>query len=112
MSKTNRHHKPGGVVVSITAPDAKEVFVAGTFNNWDPKGLRLKRSSADGRWSATLELPPGRHEYKFIVDGRWCCEPGCDGPHDGCPGCVPNAFGTMNRVVIVDECSLETELVR
>lgn len=111
MSKSNRHHKPGGVEVSLDAPDAKEVFVAGTFNNWNPRGQRLKRTTRDGHWVATLDLDPGRHEYKFIVDGRWCCEAGCDGPFNGCPGCVPNQHGTMNRLLIVEESSLESELV-
>ena len=28
-----------------------------------------------GEFSATLELPEGRHEYKFIVDGEWMHDP-------------------------------------
>lgn len=103
MSKHNPQCKPGGIVVSIRAPEAKEVFVAGTFNNWNARAQRLKRTGKEGHWVATLDLPPGRYEYKFIVDGRWCCELGCDGPYNGCPGCVPNALGTMNRTLVVGE---------
>lgn len=110
MSKHNAAHKPHGVVVAIEAPGAKEVFVAGTFNNWNPQSQRLKRAAKEGRWVGTLDLPPGRYEYKFVVDGRWCCEAGCDGPPDGCPGCVPNKFGTMNRVLVVEEPSLAAGL--
>ncbi|MGD9789189.1 MAG: glycogen-binding domain-containing protein [Phycisphaerales bacterium] len=103
MSKRSSQCKPEGAAVSIKAPGAKEVFVAGTFNNWDPRAQVLKQSGKDGQWGTTLDLPPGRYEYKFIVDGRWCCEVGCDGPYNGCPSCVPNELGTMNRVLVVGE---------
>lgn len=102
MSKHSPQCKPGGIVVSIMAPDAKEVFVAGTFNNWSAHAQRLKRTGKDGHWVATLDLPPGRYEYKFIVDGEWCCELGCDQQYSGCPNCVPNEFGTMNRLLLVE----------
>ena len=68
------------------------------------RGLRegsLLTQRDDGTWAITLDLPPGRYEYKFVVDGQWCCEPGCDGTNRDCPKCVPNAFGTMNRFVEV-----------
>lgn len=82
------------------APDAKQVFVAGTFNKWSSDATPLERGR-QGKWSVKVDLPAGRHEFKFIVDGAWCCEPGCDGPHEGCPGCVANEFGTMNRAIEV-----------
>ena len=56
---------------------------------------------AKGNWDVALALPPGRHEFKFVVDGVSCCEPGCEGPHQGCPKCVPNSSGTMNRFIEV-----------
>ena len=31
--------------------------------------------SDHGDFSATTELPEGRHEYKFIVDGQWRHDP-------------------------------------
>lgn len=52
-----------------------------------------------GNWSVGLKLSPGRYEFKFVVDGDWCCEPGSEDGTDLGPGCVPNAFGTMNRVI-------------
>ena len=72
--------------------------MAGTFNGWDATTLPMKLAGG-GAWSLAVELEPGKHEFKFVVDGAWCCEPGCDGPHADCPGCVPNDMGTMNRVV-------------
>ena len=56
---------------------------------------------AKGNWDVAVALPPGHHEFKFVVDGVSCCEPGCEGPHQGCPKCVPNESGTMNRFIEV-----------
>jgi hypothetical protein len=103
MSKRDPHCRPGGTAVSIKAPDAKQVFVAGTFNNWSTTAHPMKRTTRDGHWVLDLDLTPGTYEYKFVVDGQWCCEPGCDKAFDGCPGCVPNEHGTMNRVLVVEE---------
>ncbi len=82
------------------AAHAQRVFVAGTFNNWKPDATPLARDNA-GNWRASLKLPTGRHEFKFVVDGQWCCDPGCAGDH-ACPNCVPNGLGSMNRVLEVE----------
>lgn len=100
MSWHNKTASPPRTRFTCTAPAAKAVFVAGTFNDWNPTATPLKRGPK-GVWSADIELAPGRYEFKFLVDGVWCCEPSCDEPHDGCAKCVPNAFGTMNRVIEV-----------
>lgn len=60
------------------APDASEVYLAGSFTEWDNHSLRMKKASR-GVWNATVELPPGSYEYKLRVDGEW----------------VENAFGTV-----------------
>lgn len=85
---------------SCHAPTAAHVSIAGTFNDWCANSHLMKKG-ANGKWAAKIKLAPGRYEYKFVVDGEWCCEPGCDGPHAGCPACVGNEFGTMNRVIDV-----------
>ncbi len=82
----------------VHAPLAKQVFLAGSFNAWDPTTRPMERSKR-GDWSTAVDLGAGKHEFKFVIDGEWCCEPGCDGPHEGCPGCVPNEMGTMNRII-------------
>jgi hypothetical protein len=104
MSQHDRQSHPARASVTTTAPNAKTVFVAGTFNDWNPKSHPLTRVG-DGRWALTLDAPPGRHEYKFIIDGAWCCEQGCDKPFDGRPECVANEMGTMNRVLVVGDAA-------
>ena len=94
------HKEQTGTRVSIHAPQAKGVFVAGAFNGWNPRSHPLRRGR-DGQWVGTLKLPPGSHPYKFMVDGTWCCADGHDGPYDGRPGHAPNALGTMNIVLHV-----------
>jgi 1,4-alpha-glucan branching enzyme len=91
---------PQPVHVSCHAPKATAVFVAGTFNDWKPDATPL-HPLPNGTWTGVLPLPLGRHEYKFVVDGQWCCEPGCEHEYRGCPKCVPNDFGTMNRLLEV-----------
>jgi hypothetical protein len=53
--------------------NAKNVFVAGNFNNWDPGKIRLKKSG--DAWLAPVILSPGNYQYKFIVDGDWITDP-------------------------------------
>jgi 5'-AMP-activated protein kinase regulatory beta subunit len=98
--KHGHEHADGVVHFFCSAPDAQSVFVAGTFNDWQPDATPMMRDD-DGVWTAALALSPGRYEYKFVVDGQWCCEPGCEHEYRGCPKCVPNEFGTMNRVLEV-----------
>ena len=86
-------------IISCSAPDAQAVSVAGTFNNWDAAATPMKKAKS-GKWSVRLSLLPGQYDYKFIVDGRWCCDPDCAEDHV-CPNRVPNDVGSMNRVLIV-----------
>lgn len=82
------------------APAAQAVFLAGSFNDWKADATPMTKDG-EGNWSVTLDLPPGRHQYKFVVDGNWCCEPGCDDrTYQGRDG-VANEYGTQNRVIEV-----------
>ena len=48
------------------------VSVGGSFNGWNATANMLKDDDKDGVWSAEIELPPGRVEYKFVVNGdQW-----------------------------------------
>lgn len=54
-------------------PDARIVAVAGSFNNWNQSQLLFAR--VGGEWICRINLPPGKYEYKFIVDGNWLTDP-------------------------------------
>jgi 1,4-alpha-glucan branching enzyme len=83
------------VQFSFTAPEAQQVCLAGDFNGWDT-GATLMKKDKKGVWKKALSLAVGRHEYRFIVDGKWLNDPSCS-----C--CVQNEFGSMNCVVEVEE---------
>lgn len=72
---------------------AREVTIAGSFNNWDVSNMRMVRT-AGGRWVRVMFLPPGRYEYLFVVDGRCVADPRATES-------VPNVFGCVNSVVSV-----------
>jgi 1,4-alpha-glucan branching enzyme len=53
--------------------EARRVTRAGDFNGWDRDGVPMERR---GRaWVATVDLEPGRHAYKFVVDDEWITDP-------------------------------------
>ena len=86
--------------ICCEAPGATAVAVAGSFNDWDTESTPLQHED-EGQWSVKLDLPPGRYEYKFLVDGCWCCEHGTDDAEPAGDR-VPNVFGTMNLVLVVE----------
>lgn len=53
--------------------DAKDVRLSGSFINWSEPGLRMQR--VNNRWLISVNLEPGKHLYKFIVDGKWMVDP-------------------------------------
>ncbi|MDP8244425.1 MAG: polymer-forming cytoskeletal protein [Candidatus Hinthialibacter antarcticus] len=66
--------KPQKVSFKFVGKDAKVVGLFGDFNQWDEK-KPLPLSASNGAWTLDLELPPGRYEYLFLVDGEHCPDP-------------------------------------
>lgn len=61
-------------LLQFSDPSARRVEVVGKWSEW---GRRHSMTSRGQVWIldvAKLGLPPGRHEYKFIINGDW--EPG------------------------------------
>ncbi|KAL4443182.1 hypothetical protein ABPG74_002249 [Tetrahymena malaccensis] len=48
------------------------VYVTGTFSNWI-NHIQLQKQGQE--FSICVRLPPGLHQYKFIVDGEWRFSP-------------------------------------
>lgn len=53
--------------------EAQTVSLFADFNNWNLYGTKLKR--VDGGWECWLDLPKGRHLYKYIIDGDYIAPP-------------------------------------
>ena len=82
-----------GFHFELHAPGADKVELLGTFNNWKTGDIVLNGPDASGHWTAAVELPEGRHEYIFLVDGeRWVADP---------KGVThrPDGFGRVNTVI-------------
>jgi 1,4-alpha-glucan branching enzyme len=74
-------------------PNAVEVCVAGTFNDWKPKAEPMF-SVAGGHWMQDTNLAPGQYEYCLVVDGKFIPDPLV-------PETVPNPFGGRNSILRV-----------
>jgi hypothetical protein len=82
------------VCLELYAPDAQVVFVAGSFNGWQPSTLPLQKQAGD-RWGVELMLDPGKYEYRFVVDGEWTDDPLSS-------AYISNPFDGLNCVLVVD----------
>jgi 1,4-alpha-glucan branching enzyme len=92
--KKLKGNKGKRISFQVTAEPGSEVFVVGTFNNWDVKRDQMRNSPGDGIYKTTLVLAPGRYEYKFVVNGEWHVD-------SNCPDWVQNDQGSLNSVITV-----------
>lgn len=93
-----------GVLFRYKAPAARQVNLAGEFNNWlgtanggrlDPNLDAMSDPDDDGIWEITLPLPPGRYQYKYLVDQvDWQEDPGN-------PETIDDGFGGQNSILVV-----------
>ena len=85
--------RPGKIEIVYRENGAQEVFIAGDFNQWNPRSTPLHKD-ANGDWRTLLLLRPGPHEYRLVVDGKWQSDPRA-------VRSVANPFGSTNSVVQV-----------
>ncbi len=85
----------------------KDVFLAGTFNGWNP-GPRMVADGETGKfhqalkmvkkgncYELTLRLAPGEYPYKFVINSvNWIKD-------DGAEKFVEDGFGGENSVKVV-----------
>jgi 1,4-alpha-glucan branching enzyme len=92
--------KSGEVVFIFNGyPDAKQVHLAGDFNQWSPAKKRMSKYR-DGSFRARMALKPGQYQYKFVADGVWMCDPEADEQ-------VSDPYGGVNSMVRVGEVAVE-----
>lgn len=82
------------VELQLVTEPGSDVFVAGTFNNWDPKVTPMRDNPDAGHYKAVLRLPLGQHEYKFVVNGEWHMDPNN-------PNWTLNNLGSLNSLITV-----------
>jgi 1,4-alpha-glucan branching enzyme len=86
-NETERHRRQS---FFFSAPTAMSVQLVGDFTQWQEKPVNMQKD-ADGIWRTTIELPPGMHHYRFLVDGQWRDDPECAVR-------VPNPFGGQDAI--------------
>lgn len=74
----------------------KAVHIAGSFDNWKAKIPMVK---SHGDFYTIVDLPEGQHQYKFLVDGTWQCDPN--------ESTVDNDLGSQNNSVNVKSSDFE-----
>ncbi|MBI3996667.1 MAG: isoamylase early set domain-containing protein [Candidatus Omnitrophica bacterium] len=73
---------------------AQRVALVGDFNSWNHYSHRMRKATS-GLWEATVELAPGRYQYKFLVnDSQWLTDLKAKGQ-------ASNQYGTTNSVIEV-----------
>ena len=89
---------PEGVFFSHEAASATTVHLTGEFNGWNPPtATAMSDEDGDGVWTVTLELAPGRYEYKFVIDAGASWEPDVGNPER-----VGDNHGGENSVLTVE----------
>lgn len=74
--------------------DARRVALVGDFNGWN-RFSHFMRKSLAGAWEVTLDLAPGRYQYKFLVnESQWFTDPRAQAR-------ASNQYGTENSVIEV-----------
>ncbi|NUN99856.1 MAG: hypothetical protein HUU01_04485 [Saprospiraceae bacterium] len=73
-------------------PNAEKVILAGTFNKWNEHNTRMERTETG--WTYKMNLPAGKHYYKFIVDGKWMIDPAN-------PLSEYDPYGHLNSILLV-----------
>jgi len=107
---------PGGLSSEVHSPELKcavpvpfrwhhgasrEVYVVASFSNWQTK-IRLTREPDSDSYGTVVQIVPGIHQYKFIVDGEWRCA-------QDQPRCLDSA-GNENNCIEVEEAEAPEEL--
>lgn len=66
------------VTFSVSAKEAKNVIVVGTFNEWNTEAAQLKKLK-NGTFKTTLDLPAETsHEFRYVVDGTYINDEAAD----------------------------------
>jgi len=81
----------------LVAPGASSVHLTGDFVAWSRDGIALEDLRGTGIWTGDIALPPGVHQYTFVVDGsEWVPDPSALLQ-------VDDGYGQQNSIVIVEE---------
>jgi len=88
--------RAAAVTFTLNMPDASNVEVIGSFNQWTPNGFRMHWDERRGLWVLSVPLEKGRYEYAFLVDGKTILpDPKAFMQQD-------DGFGNKNSILIIE----------
>ena len=80
----------GTVPVCLLWPHGgKTAYICGSFTQWQKMPMQWRQAGASGEWFKVVDLTPGTHQYKFIIDGQW--------RHDHTAPTVLDNLGNVNN---------------
>ncbi len=82
------------IIFSVDAPAAKDVYIAGEFNDWKTDESSRMNIDTKGTWHKRLNLENGSYRYRFVIDGQWIEDPTN-------PEREKNPYGNMDSVIKV-----------
>ena len=82
------------IVFSLSAPEAKDVFVAGDFNDWKLDS-NSRMDQDNGQWKKKVNLLSGKYRYRFVIDGKWLED-------TNNPKTEVNPYGSIDSLVAVE----------
>lgn len=83
-------------ILHDTDMHARNVSVIGSFNNWRADRSVMWYSSEAKAWILEAQLPPGDHEYLFLVNGEQLV------PDPNAPMTSDDGFGNRNSIMFVN----------
>ena len=89
-STKSQGRKAKAQTFAFTERSAMSVQLVGDFTHWQKSPIGMQKDDR-GVWRTTVELEPGVHHYRFLVDGQWRDDPECSVR-------VPNPYGGQNAV--------------
>jgi chromosome partitioning protein len=84
----------GGLLFVQPCAGVRSVAVAGSFNGWNPSEGEMTRRPELGIFERRIDTPPGRYEYRLVIDGVWQCD-----PYN--PARLTNGLGGENNLAVV-----------
>lgn len=87
---------PVRFVLNDQGQGIRAVSVIGSFNDWRADGAKMWYDDDSGRWVLEAMLPPGDHEYTFLINGETVM------PDPQAQMIRDDGFGNKNSVIFVD----------
>lgn len=85
-----------GVAFWLHEPQARQVHVRGSWDDWREPGIEAKQVRPGVWWACVDPLEPGRYRYRFLLDdAQWIDDP--DNPRRAL-----NSYGTFDSILDIE----------